>query len=163
MIKQLITQQAEYNLWANTKFAELLKDEPVELLNKEIKSSFHSINKTLFHIWDAEFIWLERLNGRSLNSFPSKEKDAQFSFEGMLKTSKDLLKLIELAEENYFLKETTYRNIKGDEFTSVNQGILLHVFNHGTFHRGQVVTMLRGENFSNKIDSTDLISFLREK
>jgi uncharacterized damage-inducible protein DinB len=40
--------------------------------------------------------------------------------------------------------------------------MLLHVFNHGTYHRGQLVTMLRQLGIEN-IPATDFIVWSREK
>jgi uncharacterized damage-inducible protein DinB len=161
-MKEIILMNAEYNMWANRKFSDLLKNETEEFLTKEIKSSFPSIYKTLFHIWDAEFIWLERLKGNPIAEWPGKTPGAKFSFEKMLANSGLLAKHVQSADENYFGAKTRYKNIRGEEFENTNYGILAHVFNHSTFHRGQIVTMLRAENFGGKIDSTDLITFLRE-
>ncbi|MGI8581133.1 MAG: DinB family protein [Chitinophagaceae bacterium] len=40
--------------------------------------------------------------------------------------------------------------------------MLLHLFNHQTFHRGQIVTMFRQLGFD-KIPPTDFIVFSRSK
>ncbi|MES1222732.1 MAG: DinB family protein, partial [Bacteroidota bacterium] len=53
----------KYNLWANKRIAEVMMNTDGALLSKEIASSFPSIRKTVFHVWDAEFIWLKRLYG----------------------------------------------------------------------------------------------------
>ena len=51
--------------------------------------------------------------------------------------------------------------MKGEEFTNVNTAIFMHVFNHGTFHRGQVVSMMRNAGYTGQIESTDFISYER--
>ena len=51
--------------------------------------------------------------------------------------------------------------MKGEEFKNGVEGILFHVVNHGTFHRGQILTMLRELGFTS-FPSQDLITFLRE-
>jgi uncharacterized damage-inducible protein DinB len=68
---------------------------------------------------------------------------------------------VQSKEDNYFSKSTTYKNLKGENFTNVNGSILLHVFNHGTFHRGQAVAMMRNAGFIGHIDLTDFIAFER--
>lgn len=35
-----------------------------------------------------------------------------------------------------------YSNIKGEKFTSTLDDILIHVFNHSTYHRGQVALLV---------------------
>ncbi len=50
--------------------------------------------------------------------------------------------------------------MKGDSFSSGTDDIVFHVVNHGTFHRGQIITMLRELGFTS-FDSQDLITYLR--
>jgi len=57
------------------------------------------------------------------------------------------------------MREVTYRNSAGREFTSSHLDILTHVAMHGTYHRGQVSLMMRrggGEPVP-----TDFIAFTR--
>jgi uncharacterized damage-inducible protein DinB len=159
----LMMQYAEYNVWANSRMLELVFSQPSSVLNKEIKSSFPSIRKTILHIWDAETLWLKRLRGEPALSWPSKELDESADVRPMLRTSQELLDFLSEKDPVYFKDSTTYKNIAGEEFTNENSGIIMHVMNHSTFHRGQVVTMIRESGFSGKIESTDLISFLRQR
>ncbi|MFL5753274.1 MAG: DinB family protein, partial [Bacteroidia bacterium] len=64
-------------------------------------------------------------------------------------------------DDAYFLSSTEYKNTKGEPFNTSNSGIIMHCMNHSTFHRGQLVTMLRGLGYEGAVDSTDLISYLR--
>jgi uncharacterized damage-inducible protein DinB len=52
--------------------------------------------------------------------------------------------------------------MKGIEFKSAVDEILFHVVNHGTFHRGQMITMLRELGYTS-FPSQDLIAFTREQ
>ncbi len=54
-----------------------------------------------------------------------------------------------------------YRNNKNELFKQPVQEVLLHLFNHQTYHRGQIVTMLRQSGLS-KIAPTDFIVFSRK-
>ena len=56
----------------------------------------------------------------------------------------------------------SYKNIAGQSFTSAIHDILQHVVNHGTYHRGQVITMLRQIGYT-KLFPTDYIAFCREE
>lgn len=161
-MKEIILQQASYNLWANSKFAKLVKELPAALLEQQVTSSFPSLLKTLFHIWDAEYIWMERLAGKPVTTWPGKNEDGRLDLNEMLACSRKYVTLAENSDDHFLRSETLYKTLKGDEFSTVNYGILFHVFNHGTFHRGQIVTMLRNVGYTGKIESTDLISYLRE-
>jgi uncharacterized damage-inducible protein DinB len=43
-----------------------------------------------------------------------------------------------------------------------NSGMFFHIMNHSSFHRGQLVTMLRNAGFEGKMPRTDMIVYLRE-
>jgi len=59
------------------------------------------------------------------------------------------------------LQETfTVTTAKGDSFTHIFWQALQHVVDHSTYHRGQVVTMLR--QLGRVPPSTGLIAFYRE-
>jgi uncharacterized damage-inducible protein DinB len=55
-----------------------------------------------------------------------------------------------------------YYNSKREYFKQPIFQMLLHVFNHGTYHRGQLVNMLR-QLAVEKIPQTDFIVFSRTK
>ena len=93
-MKTLVQQQTEYNLWTNERIAKLLTSIDSKLLDVDLKSSFPSIRKTVHHIWDAEMIWLSRLEGTKLTWPPTAQfKDP--AIDEFLKTSCDLLNFVE--------------------------------------------------------------------
>lgn len=159
--KELIVQYVSYNYWANERVGGWLQGLTAEVLDKELMSSFPSIRKTVFHIWDAEFIWLSRLQGSSLKNFPNAEYDNRTPILSFINVSEQFRNYISVQEEIFFEQETTYSNLKGQSYTTANTGIIMHCMNHSTFHRGQLVTMLRNAGISN-LQSTDLITYLRE-
>jgi uncharacterized damage-inducible protein DinB len=158
-MKFLLTQYTSYNLWANTQFAKLLKDLDPTLLDKEVVSSFPSLRKTVSHIWDAELIWLSRMRNQGL-SWPPSAQFANPAIDDFLGTSRTFDEFVRLEDEDYLRGATVYKNSKGQEFTNQNYGIVMHCMNHSTFHRGQLVTILRSLGITH-IPQTDLIAFLR--
>jgi uncharacterized damage-inducible protein DinB len=54
-----------------------------------------------------------------------------------------------------------YRDLKGNVHKNVRWQTLQHLANHGTYHRGQIATMLR--QLGVKPVSTDLIAFYRKR
>ncbi len=158
----LLKKYATYNLWANERIINILNSLPEDLLCKELKSSFRSISRTVLHMYDAETIWLKRLEGQSLNNWPSE------NFNG---TSFEALPLLENASKsirdyvnNIFVKriydECTFKSFAGTEFTIKVHDIIQHCMNHSTFHRGQIVTMLRELDIT-ELPSTDYIAYIR--
>lgn len=151
-----------YNLWANKRIAEVLDQLDPVAYDQPVKSSFPTIRVTAFHIWDAEYIWLQRLTGSSpragiTTTLPAETKPADF-----VKGSEAFLEFLEKKDEAFFRAITTYRNIKGDQFSQPNDELIMHCMNHSTFHRGQLVTMIRETGFDGKLPATDLVVYFRE-
>ncbi len=57
--------------------------------------------------------------------------------------------------------DLSYRNTRGETFSAPLRDLLLHVVNHGTYHRGQVVNQLR--QLGRPGVSTDLVVYQRER
>lgn len=163
-MKDILSKYSLYNIWANQRVCDFVKKNlSEEQLNNEIISSFPSIKKTLFHIWDAEMIWLFRIKGESLKGFPSNEFKGT-TVEGiklLIQNSKTLSDLIISKDDSFFYSDLKYSNLKGIQFESKASDVVQHVMNHSTYHRGQSITMLRQLGFSD-LFSTDYISFCRE-
>jgi uncharacterized damage-inducible protein DinB len=151
-----------YNLWANRKIVGFLSDLSPALLDKELISSFKSIRATVYHIWDAENIWLSRLNGTSFTSWPSKDfkgSDKE-AFDAFMKQSEDLAEYTAKLSEEELGVQFSYKTLDGKQFTNSRSDVIAHVVNHSTFHRGQLITMLRNAGFT-QLSSTDFITFAR--
>ncbi len=163
-MKNIYQDIANYNLWANRKMVNLFTRLDEHLLETEIISSFPSVKLTFLHIWDAEQIWLSRLKGHSMTFFPSKNFRGSNSvmFEQMLQSSQDFLDFISQREESFFNQNIQYQTTSGAQHNQLNREIIHHVFNHGTYHRGQLTTMARQLGLTH-IEATDYIFYLRER
>ena len=162
-MKELLLKYAQYNLWANNLFIEiLLKLEPNQL-DKELVSSFRTIKATSYHIWSAEYIWLQRLQlvehpvwvaGEYPGSFEDACTQWKKASEGLVQFTEKQYDDLALTHvfQFYDLKKVSYK-------MQVNM-VLQHVFNHSASHRGQLVTMLRQVD-ETKIPRSDFIVFAR--
>lgn len=161
-MKDTLTTYTSYNLWANTKLLDVAKGIEPKLLDKEIKSSFPSLGKTFHHIWSAEEIWYKRLHGESPPSLPDPGNDFT-AFAKMLSVrSQGFIDLINSKDEKYFIQPCSYKAVNGDSHSNLHWEMIMHCMNHSTYHRGQIVTMLR-EVGETTIPSTDLMRYFREK
>ena len=165
MMKKILLEYANYNQWANKQFTDVIVNLPDDVLKREDKAnSFGSIYNTLLHIWDVEVIWWKRMKLEEVVEFPSQ------SFTGgliemirdMLAQSKHWYEWIEKSTENALLHEFIYKNTKKDQFKQPVFEVLIHLFNHQTYHRGQLVTMLRAAGVT-KIPHNQFIEFTRGK
>jgi uncharacterized damage-inducible protein DinB len=129
--------------------------------DKEITSSFSSIRKTVFHVYGAQKLWLKRLDGTSLPAFPPYDSlDFPAALDALVETSVQIATLAESCTEEALQKSVTYKNLAGQQFTNPVSEILMHVANHGSYHRGQLITMLRQLGYST-LFATDYIAFTR--
>lgn len=153
-----------YNLWANERIGHLLMLQNDDILTAEKNSSFASIKKTVLHLWDAETIWLTRLKGGSLADWPSKNFTGGKSemLTGWINTSTDLLHFVKEKGTAFQQQTIVYKNMKGDAYENSVEEILYHLVNHGSYHRGQIITLLR-ESGVTQLVSTDLIAWFREQ
>ena len=157
-----IHQHLNYSVRANSRMVETLMPVDEKLIYAEAKSSFSSIAKTLLHVWDAEVIWMKRMQGESLTSWPSANFHGNKNelLSGFLQSSKDLAIFINSRDDAFVKGTIAYRNLKGDSFENVVEHLLYHIVNHGTYHRGQIITLLRGSGITNLL-SEDIIIYLR--
>ncbi len=155
---------AAYNHWANARLIDWLRNQPSELIDQEIPSSFPTLRLTLLHIWDAQYIWYERLQGTSPAVFPSKQYDglAQDAFDGLLRSSEKLAQLLLDMPNDFFEGTVVYTTTNGKQHTNLAAEMLLQVLQHSTYHRGQVVTMARNLGLTDP-PSTDYIAYVRLK
>lgn len=163
MNRQDILTLYDYNAWANARVLGTVEPLPAEAFLRDLKNSFPSVRDTLAHILGAEWIWLRRWHGESPSTlllateFPSLAslKDRFAAIEQERRAFLDGL------SEDRLTQPLHYRNTAGKAFTLPLVHSLQHVVNHGTYHRGQLTTMLR--QLGAKPESTDLSRFFLER
>ncbi|MFN0274720.1 MAG: DinB family protein [Chitinophagales bacterium] len=165
MQKTILTTLTGYNLWANKKIIETFQTLPEGLIDSVTENSFPTLRKTIYHIWDAQVIWLNRLQGSSLSDWPSKALSDDFAGYDtyFLKNSEEFDQFVQGKSEGFLASPIFYRNLSGKEFQTKAWEIILHCMNHGTYHRGQIITMLRQLKVMKELPSTDIIFYLRDK
>jgi uncharacterized damage-inducible protein DinB len=143
-LKTLVTNYADFNLWANQQYINWLSKKSDTLLNQEIPSSYSSILKTLNHIWSGEEYWYSIITKTTdfENRFSIDDFNKNEIFKGLINRSNLLANAIksltekELVEKIKVVSPWFEANLPCYEY-------LLHQVNHGTYHRGQIVTMGR--------------------
>jgi uncharacterized damage-inducible protein DinB len=63
--------------------------------------------------------------------------------------------------EDGLSRALTYKNTKGESFTSQKQDILMHVIMHSAYHRGQIAADMRAAGFTPAY--TDFIHAVRQE
>lgn len=163
-MKDLLLSYVKYNLWANKRLCERLEGLDEHIWNAELKSSFKTIRLTLLHIWDAQQIWFLRLKGKPVAEWPGSNYTGSNSelTDSFLKQSEEMITLVELYTDEKLNSFCEFNDMKGNPHNIKISDILQHCMNHATFHRGQLVTMLRELDVDN-IPGTDYITYVRER
>ena len=161
-MKEILLQLAAYNIWANGLLTNIISALPEEKVTQKLPGSFGSLFNTVIHLWDAEFIWWQRMKLAERITRPGDNYtgDIKELTQNLLQQNKQWYNWIEAAQEHALQHEFIYKNTKREQFKQPVYQMLVHVFNHGTYHRGQLVTMLR-ELGMEKIPATDFIEWSR--
>lgn len=127
-------KQFAYNAWANQ---EVLS--AIQAAAGENKRSLQLMS----HILAAERLWLERLTGKpqSLPVWPEPDRaQCQALAAEMGKLWLEFLDLITAGDVS---QSISYKNSKGEAWTSTILDVLTHVVMHSAYHRGQIASHMR--------------------
>ena len=155
-LKHLIHHYAAYDLWANTRIADRLSRESEASLDEPVRSSFPSLRSTLMHVRNAEAAWFQRMSGIP-QVWPAEPSEELPTLLKHVRVMHDYARSLSSEE---LLAPASYKDLKGNTHTSLRWQALMHCFNHGTYHRGQLVTMMRMLGLE-EIPAMDLIVFQR--
>lgn len=158
-IKKLISSYAAYNLSANQQFVNWLSNQSEEQLQKDVPSSFNGVLQTLNHIWAIEEVWSADLfkNNDFVNRYGVPITSATEVFEGLIDRSTKVSEFVnQLSEEDLNKKITLEKPWFTANLTLAEY--LLHSFNHGTYHRGQIITQAHSLGFT-EMPSTDFLFY----
>lgn len=153
----------DYNAWANHRSLAAAEKLTNQQFVKPLGSSFSSVRDTLAHIYGAEWIWLERFQGRSPSGLPNVKdfEDLASLRERWLAHEERLLSFVRGLTQANLDREMEYKTLKFGVYSNPLWQSMQHVVNHGTYHRGQVTTMLR--QLGAEPILTDLMHFYRER
>lgn len=163
MNKRDIQLLYDYNCWANARLLEAASNLTVEQFNRDLASSHGSVHGTLVHILSGEWIWLKRWQKESPQAmfspadFPTlacvRAKWAEVEHEQMA--------FVRGVTEVSLKKVIAYENTLGETWRYPLQRMMQHLVNHSTYHRGQVMAMLR--QLGAEPAATDFLVFLDVK
>ena len=163
-MKALLINYQQYNHWANEKMCKYLEGIDEQKIADNEREEFETIKNIILHIADTEQTWLARLNGKNIPHMHNLDIAESFSgiCQSIRKNSDEFIRFLSNKNDDFFLSSTEYVNLKGKTFSQNNAEIILHSMNHSTFHRGQVMSMLRHVGYTDQ-SASDFIMFLREK
>lgn len=155
MTKDNLLEHLRFHYWATGKLLDACEGLSEEALERDVGGSFGSLFATLVHMYSADNIWLARWQGVEGVGFSSVDEFASV---------RDLRNAWQLKGEDILLyvgsaNVSEVMTILDYKFALWE--MLVHMIDHSSFHRGQVINMLRNEGL--EPPSTNFIHYLREQ
>ena len=158
----------DYTEWANELAMDAADQLVEEDLRRDVGVSHQSIFGTLLHMAGAEWIWLERWNGRSPTKAeawsrwtPEACADLAMLNDRWSDVVDRRAQLMAEMDEVRLAADLPFTLLSGDLSSMPFIDQMQHVVNHSTMHRGQVVGMIR--QLGIEPPATDLIFYLRRE
>lgn len=141
-----------YDQWSATRILASLKSQS----SRDTKAL-----RLLVHLLVAERIWLLRLKGEDTSEINKSPEMSLTECENLAnEIREEFAVFLNSLKAEDLDSVITYKNFKGTEFYTSIFDILMHVVLHGTYHRGQIATIVRETGVA-PVD-TDFITFVRE-
>jgi len=141
-LQKSIQSYASYNLWANQTLTNWVAGKPEEFLSKEVPSSFPSIAQTLSHILDTEKFWLTVLQGSTNQKWVAFSGAANEVIPCLVRQSQELCAYVESLNDTQIIEPCDLNTAWAKE-QQPRYEYIQHCINHGSYHRGQVITIAR--------------------
>jgi len=151
-----------YNRWATNRLLQAVSGLDHADFTHETGTSHGSLRGTFVHLVWAEWVWLQRWQGHS----PTSVFD-QHEFP-TLETVATLWREVDRAQQEFLRALTddrltaaiSYENLLGQRWEYSLAQMMQHVVNHSSYHRGQLVTLLR--HLGRTPPSTDYLLYFDE-
>ncbi|MFL6227865.1 MAG: DinB family protein [Pyrinomonadaceae bacterium] len=159
-----IRQLFDFNAWANRLVLDAAARLSAEAFTRDLKNSFPSVRDTLAHLLFAEWVWLRRWKGESPRAAPWQAEDfanVERLRAALAEVESERAELLTTVTDDALAEWLTYTNVRGEQWRYPLGNMMQHVVNHSTYHRGQVITMLR-QLGAKEVPSTDFLYYFEE-
>jgi uncharacterized damage-inducible protein DinB len=153
-----------YMLWADRLMLKAVREVRPEDLTRDAGISFGSLLGTMAHMLGAQRIWLSRFSGRGLDHVPTiaDYPDLLSWIHGWEETAAGVEAFLAGLTDEQLATPLTWTTTRGDNtYTRPLWQPVIHLVNHTTYHRGQVVSLLRQMGY--QPPSTDLVYYFIER
>lgn len=139
----------QYHAWANQTILGRIKELPSSVLSQEVNSSFPTIAHALSHIYSVDTMWYLVLTGMEMPEAFQAAKPVNENVLGSVEEYANAFGKLAEQYEQWFRSHADLEQsvLLNNPFAGVRQTrfseMVLHVVNHGTYHRGNISTMLR--------------------
>ena len=150
----------DFMKWADERMLEAVRGLPPEVLHSQEGISFDSLAGTVAHIYRAERVWYRRVHGEPSLQISEVETPSLAELETLWpQLHEDWRRWSVEMDASVWFQSILSRNAQGVEGRLPHWQIVLHLVNHGSYHRGQVMSLLRQAGIAPP--ATDLIAYYR--
>ncbi|MFO1078389.1 MAG: DinB family protein [Planctomycetota bacterium] len=154
----------DYHVWARERALAATAALTPEQFVRPMGNSFGSVRDTLAHLYGADEAWLTRWTGGDPRGLPAP---GSFPDLASLRHAWALLDprlraFVTGLDAAGLDRTLTYRAFNGQSATLPYWQMFQHLVNHGSYHRGQVTTLLR-QLGAPAPAGMDLVAFYRER
>jgi uncharacterized damage-inducible protein DinB len=155
----------DYHYWARDRVIEAVERLTPEQYDRDLGNSFRSMRETVVHLFGADWIWCSRWQGTSPTALPDPRNlfpDVPSIRVAWQEHEREVRAVLARLGEHGLTLPLEYRTTDGKTQAQPFWQMLQHLVNHGSYHRGQVTTMLRQLGAAPP-KAMDLIAFYRER
>jgi uncharacterized damage-inducible protein DinB len=145
LTRDALLELFEYNYWARDRQLQACAALAPEDFTRPLGGSFPSLRDILAHMLGVERLWLERWRG---NPAPGLPPAAEFPGLAAIEVrwravEADMRAYLAGLTDADLCRVVSYVNTRGETWTYPLDRMLYHLWNHQSYHRGQVTDRLR--------------------
>ena len=152
-----------YMLWADRTTLRSVRDVSPEDLRRDAGISFGSLFGTMVHILASQRRWLARFQGHAPAHLPVVDDfpDLLSWIHAWEETAAEIEAFLAALTDEQLAAPLAWTDSEGAALTRPLWQPVLHLVNHTSYHRGQMVSLLRQMGY--QPPSTDLIRYFLER
>ena len=144
MLDAVIRNLYDYNAWANARILDTAAQLTPEQLLAPGGASFDSVHDTLAHTMRAQWLYLERWQGRSPRAWPdpSTYPDLAAIRARWALIERDTQAFVATLDDTRLAAVVAYTNMQGEPWAYPLWQQMIHQVNHATQHRSETAVLL---------------------
>lgn len=142
-LHSLAKDYAAYNLWAVNQMVNWLRTHPQNLMDTAVLSSFKGIRQTITHIMNTQDWWQGVLQHHADDSLYGREHTGSMEelYNDIIAHSQEFVAYADALTEEELNEVVPFSIPYVGDFKAPRYQMIQHAVTHGTYHRGQVVTI----------------------
>ena len=135
----------DHNDWSNERIYETCRDLSDEQLDATKAMGFGSLRNTLFHLLEAEKLWLERWQSKPWRPLEADAKGHSLSSmaQAARETAEERNQLLLQEQEGNYARVVTFQDSQQNSYQFPIGDLAHHVANHGIHHRAQALSFMK--------------------